>query len=78
MKSIKEQFYTLMRSKGFESLRGFARACDIEVGNVHSNLSGKYKLSIERAFTFAVVLKVPIDTILAIFYPDEMKSLEDF
>ena len=75
---MKEQFYTLIKSKGFKSFREFCKACNIGPGNVHSNVEGKFKLSIDRAFTFARVLEVPIDTILAIFYPEQMKELENF
>lgn len=75
---IKEQFYGLIKEKGFTGLRDFARASGILASNIYSNLDGTYDLSINRAFVFAKVLKVPIDTILTIFYPDEMKELEKF
>lgn len=73
---IKEQFYALMKACGFKSLREFARASKIGVGNIHSNLTGKYKLSIDRAFIFAETLDVSIDDILWIFYPEEMYRLQ--
>ena len=69
---IKEKFYELLKKRGFESLRAFARASGVGVGNIYSNLNGTFRLSIDRAFTFANTLGVPIDTILAIFYHDEM------
>lgn len=75
---MKEQFYTLIKSKGFKSFREFCRAAEIGPGNAYTNIDGTFKLSMDRAFTFARVLEVPIDTILAIFYPDEMKALEKF
>lgn len=76
--TTKEQFYTLIKNKGFKSFREFCRAAGVGPGNAHTNLDGTFELSISRAFVYAGVLQVPIDTILAIFYPDEMKSLEKF
>ena len=73
---IKEKFYALLTACGFKSLREFARTTGIGVGNIHSNLTGRYKLSIERAFVFAETLNVSIDDILCIFYPDEMSRLQ--
>lgn len=69
---MKEEFYNLMKSQGFVSLRQFARETGIPVGNVYSNLSGRWKLSIERAFIYATTLGVPIDDVLEIFYEKEM------
>ena len=77
MRMIKEQFYTLIKLSGFKSLREFARACEIPVGNIHSNVTGKWRPSIERMFIYASTLGVDIDTILAIFYPSEMSKLSD-
>ena len=73
---IKEQFYTLIKEAGFKSLREFARATGIGVGNIYSNIQGKWRLSIDRAFIFANTLGVPIDTILAIFWREEMLENE--
>lgn len=75
--TIKEQFYTLIKAQGFESLRAFARETGIGVGNIYSNLQGRWKLSLDRAFIFANTLGVPIDTVLAIFYAEEMKQNEE-
>ena len=75
---IKEQFYTLIREKGFKSFREFCKAAGVGPGNAYTNLNGTFALSIDRAFVYAGVLKVPVDTILAIFYPEEMKALEKF
>ena len=72
---IKEQFYTLIKLCGFKSLREFAKATGILVGNVHSNVTGKFKPSIERMFIYATTLGVSIDTILEIFYKDEMEKM---
>ena len=69
---IKEKFYSLLDRRGFEGLRAFSRATGVGVGNIYSNIQGKHKLSLDRAFIFANTLGVPIDTILAIFYKDKM------
>ena len=74
----KELFYDLIKSKGYSSFRAFCREVNIAPGNLHSNLTGRFELSLDRAFLIANTLKVPIDTILAIFYPEEMKALENF
>lgn len=74
MEERKEKFYGLIEDAGFTGLRDFARHCDIQAGNIYSNVSGKYKLSIERAFIYANTLGVHIDDILAIFYPKEMEE----
>lgn len=72
----KEQFYTLIKSKGFSSFREFCKAAGVGPGNAFTNLNDTFELSISRAFVYAGVLKVPVDTILAIFYPEEMKALD--
>ena len=74
---IKEQFYTLIKACGFKSLREFARACEIPVGNIHSNVSGRWRPSIDRMFIYANVLGVSIDTILSIFYKEEMSRMPE-
>ena len=74
---IKEQFYALIKACGFKSLREFARATGIQVGNVHSNAVGKFRPSIDRMFIYANTLGVDIDTILNIFYAEEMRRMPD-
>lgn len=70
---MKEKFYQLIKDCGFKSMREFSRECGVMPGNIVSNVNGTYKLSIERAFIYADTLKVPITTILNIFYPEEME-----
>ena len=74
---VKEQFYALIKVCGFKSLREFARACEIPVGNVHSNVTGKFRPSVDRMFIYANTLGVDIDTILRIFYKEEMDKMPD-
>lgn len=74
---VREEFYTLIKARGFKSFREFAKATGIEVSNIHSNLTGQFTLSIQRAFIIANTLKVPIDDILSIFYPEEMRENQD-
>lgn len=75
--TIKEKFYELIAEAGFKGLRDFSRHCGISAGNIHSNLSGRYKLSIERAFIYADTLKVPIMDIIMLFYPEEVHKNND-
>lgn len=74
---IKEKFYALLKGCGFKSLREFARSCGIPAGNIHSNVTGKWRPSIERMFVYADTLGVDIDTVLEIFYPLEMAKFSD-
>ena len=74
---MKEQFYALIKACGFKSLREFARESGVLVGNVHSNVTGKFRPSIERMFIYANTLGVDIDTILRIFYKEEMDRMPD-
>ena len=71
----REEFYKLMKEQGFESLQKFCKASGIAVGNLHANLRGRDRLSIKRAFIIATTLKVAIDIILEMFYPEEMEEM---
>lgn len=73
----KEQFYALIKACGFKSIREFSRTCGILIGNIHANASGKFRPSIERMFIYANTLGVDIDTILRIFYKEEMDKMPD-
>ena len=75
-KTKKERFYELIKERGFNSFREFCRAAGVGPGNAYSNLADTFELSIGRAFVYAGILQVPIDTILEIFYPDEMRALD--
>jgi len=77
MEERKEKFYDMIAEAGFKGLRDFSRACGIQAGNVYSNISGRYKLSIERAFIYANTLRVPIMDILLTFYPREVYENND-
>ena len=71
---IKEQFYALIKACGFKGLRDFSRQSGILAGNVYSNVSGKFRPSIERMFIYADTLGVDINTVLWIFYKKEMEE----
>ena len=75
--NIKEKFYKMIAEAGFTGLRDFSRHCGISAGNICTNLSGKYKVSIERAFIYANTLKVPIMDIIILFYPEEVYKNND-
>ena len=75
---IKEQFYDLIKKKGYNSFRQFCVAANIAPGNLHANLTGRFDLSMDRAFILANTLEVPIYEILDIFYPDRMKENRKF
>ncbi len=71
---MKERFIALMKKRGFTSVRQFAIACGMESSNIYTNLVGKTTVGIGRLFTYANVLGVPVQDVLAIFYPEDMKA----
>lgn len=75
---MKEQFYHLIKEKGYSSFRQFCNTVNIAPGNLHANLTGRFELSMDRAFILANTLEVPIYEILDIFYPDRMKENRKF
>ncbi len=75
---IKEQFYALVKACGFKSIREFSRASGVLIGNIHSNVSGRWRPSIERMFVYANTLGVEIDTVIAIFYREEMLENDQY
>ena len=77
-KDTKERFYDLIKKKGYGSFRQFCNVVNIAPGNLHSNLTGRFELSMDRAFILANTLEVPIYDILDIFYPDKMKENRKF
>ena len=73
-KTVKEQMVNLIKEKGYPSINQFCKTCNIDMPNFLTNITGKYKLSIARAFVLADNLGMPVTEILEIFYPEEMKA----
>ena len=72
---VREQFNALIKSKGYSSLNEFCNKNDIDYGNMHRRLTGvKQKIEIPFAFRVANILRVPVDDIIKLFYPEEYKE----
>lgn len=74
MRDIRKEFGQLVREKNYHSTNDFAEANGIDCANLNTNLKGKFKLSIDRAFTIANGLAMPIEDVLEMFYPEEMEK----
>ena len=77
MRDCREKFYELIKEKGYTSFRKFCAACEIAPGNLHNNLMRRDRIELPRIFKVANMLKVPVDTILNIFYEEEMMENSD-
>lgn len=70
--TTKDTFNNLLKEKGYASLHDFTCKNDIDYGNMYKRISGKtQKIEILFAFKLANILKVPVDDIIKIFYPNE-------
>jgi hypothetical protein len=68
----KENFNELLQKKGYSSLHDFCMKQQIDYANMNKRVNGKkQKIEIAYAFKLANMLKVPVDEIIAIFYPEE-------
>ena len=66
-----EKFDRLLTKAGYRSRRQFAvEALGVPDTSLHNNLKGIYGLSVNRCIKIANGLKVPVDEVIDIFYPD--------
>ncbi len=72
--TVRDKFEALLMKQGFKSINSFANACGISTPNVHTNLTGKYALSVDRAFVYANTLGVCVEDIFEIFYAEQIKA----
>lgn len=72
MRDVTEEFNGLLKENGYKSVLAFCKDAGIDRANLDKNIKGVFKLSLERAFIIARTLCVPIETVLWVFYPDEM------
>lgn len=63
-----------IHNAGFKSIAAFARECGIEPCNVAGSIRGKTHTGIERLFTYANVLGLPIGDVVEMFYPIETED----
>ncbi len=72
--SNKERFDKLLHKQGYSSLFAFCKDNNLDYGNMNRRVNGvTQKIEIAFAFKIADILRVPIDTIIEIFYPEEYK-----
>lgn len=80
MKSVEEKaiakakFDELVKRLGFKSRRELAISMGISYTGLENNLTGRYGVSVSRAFELANALKVPVTDILDVFYPELYKE----
>lgn len=77
--TVKENFNALLIKKGYASLHDFCLKQQIDYANMNKRVNGiKQKIEISYAFKLADMLKVPVEEIIAIFYPDEWQENRSF
>ena len=74
MRDITTEFNIFLLKHGYPSILSFCKDADIDRANLGSNIKGRFKLSVDRAFKIANALGVPITEVLELFYPDEMEE----
>lgn len=71
---MKQEFVKLIRRQGYNSINGFCVAAGINTSNLYTNLKGEFPASIDRMFTIANTLGVPVIEVVEIMRPDDMKK----
>lgn len=73
--TVKESFNELLKKKGYASLHDFCLKNQMDYANMNKRVNGiKQKIEITNAFKIANILKVPVETIISIFYPEEWEE----
>lgn len=72
----KTKFTQLLQVKGYDTIAEFARDCGVQPQTVFVHVRDQYKPDIRRMFLYADVLEVSIDSLLEIFYPEELRHNE--
>lgn len=76
--TVKESFNALLQEKGYSSLHDFCLKNQMDYANMNKRVNGiKQKIEITNAFKIANMLKVPVETIISIFYPEEWEENRD-
>ena len=73
-----EEIKKHIREAGYSSVCDFARSIGIDAANVRKATIGTPQPAIERMFQFAKGLKLPIEKVVELFYPDLYYELEAF
>lgn len=69
--TLKEKFNDYVRLHGYDNIHQVAKAANINLSNLHTNLNSRWGISIKRAFQIANTMGVPVEEILELFYEDE-------
>ena len=71
--TTKEMFNKLLAKKGYSSLHDFCLKQQIDYANMNKRVNGiRQKIEISYMFKLANILHEPIETMIEIFYPDEL------
>ena len=71
----KEAFNKLLHEKNYASLYDFCMKNQIDYANMSKRVGGiRQKIEIGYMFKLANILHVPVETIIEIFYPEELKE----
>ena len=77
--TIKENFTQLLKDQGYVSLYEFCLKNQMDYANMSKRLNGtRQKIEISFMFKLATILRVPVEKIIEIFYPDEWKENRSF
>lgn len=76
--SKQEQFTNLVRKHGYNSINNFCIENKIIQTNVSKRIRNDVNIDILILFGWANILNEPIDVLLDIFYPEQMKENRAF
>ena len=74
----KSKFLDMISERGYNSVEEFAKDCKLGTQSVFLHIRGQYKPSLTKMFIYANTLKVPVDSIIKLFYPKERKKNERY
>lgn len=67
---IRKELQNLMAKYGYKSIRKLCKDSGVSAANLYSNITGTYKISIERMFKVANALGCDITEVIKIFHSD--------
>ena len=72
--SRKEKFVAILNKRGYKSVNNFCIENNLKQTNVNKRLKNEsIRVDIDNLFLWAAILHEPIETMLEIFYPDDME-----
>lgn len=71
----KDKFIELLNKHGYKSVNSFCVENNLTQTNVNKRLKNEsIRVDIDNLFLFANILHEPIETMIEIFYPDDLKK----